>query len=81
MPMNPGSMSESDHNTTAVIWCCVATIAAGSIVSGIALIEWLWPMFWAGIAMMVLGSAAALKLNIMEATSEWVPTDSPQRQS
>jgi hypothetical protein len=79
--MNPGSITEAEHNTTPAIWVCVATIAGGSVVSGIALIEWIWPMFWAGTAMMVLASVAAWKVNIMDATSEWTSTDSPQRQS
>jgi dipeptide/tripeptide permease len=79
-PMNPGSITESEHATTPAIWAGVAVVIAGSIVAGIALIEWWWPVFWVGIAMMVLGSGGLWKANVMDAVSEWTPTDSPQRQ-
>jgi hypothetical protein len=76
--MNPGSITESEHNTTPAMWACVATIAGGTVVSGIALIEWIWPMFWVGIAMMVLGAAVAWRVDIMSAVSVWTPPEAPQ---
>ncbi|HEX3907023.1 MAG TPA: hypothetical protein VHW92_03740 [Mycobacteriales bacterium] len=79
MPTNPGPISQSEHNTTPAIWVCVAVIMAGTVVGGIALIEWMWPMFWTGVGLFLAGIAAASYVGIMDATSEYAPPSSPQR--
>jgi hypothetical protein len=73
MPTNPGPPSASAHAATPRQWIAVGIIMGGSILSGIALIEWVWPAFWAGIALMVAGSLMAWWARVMDAVSEWSP--------
>jgi hypothetical protein len=53
------------------------TIAAGSVVTAIGLIEWVWPVFWVGIGLMVLGSIGAWRVGIMNSVSEFAPPAPP----
>jgi hypothetical protein len=63
----------SEHDVAPAIWVAVFVIIAGTIVGGIALIEWMWLMFWIGIGMFVVGSIAAFFLGIMDTVSEFGP--------
>ena len=65
------------HDASAAIWASVFVIIAGSIVGGIGLIEWNWPMFWVGIGLFVGGSIWAWLAGIMESVSEFGPA--PER--
>ncbi|HVY09397.1 MAG TPA: hypothetical protein VHB18_04560 [Mycobacteriales bacterium] len=53
-------------------------IIAGTIVGGIALIEWNWPGFWVGIGLFVGGSIWAWLAGIMESVSEFGPGPAQQ---
>lgn len=75
MPTNPGPPSDSAHAATGAQWTSVAVIAAGVVMAGIALIEWVWAAFWAGIALAVIGAIGAAKAGIMDAVSEWSPAE------
>jgi hypothetical protein len=55
------------------VWFTTFVIVAGTIVAGVALIEWIWPMFWVGIAMFVLGGIGALAAGVMDEVSEFGP--------
>jgi hypothetical protein len=70
---NPSGISQAAHQTTKAVWAATFVIVAGTIVAGIALIEWIWPMFWAGIAMVVLGGVGALAAGVMDEVSEYGP--------
>jgi hypothetical protein len=72
--LQEGRMAEigGEHRAPLSIWIAVAAIIAGSIISGIALIEWIWPLFWVGVGLMVIGSIAGYFLNIMDQVSEYV---------
>lgn len=63
--------SGGGHGATMGVWIAVAVIIAGSIVMGIGLIEWIWPMFWAGAALMVFGSIGALFAGILDSVTEF----------
>jgi hypothetical protein len=63
----------SGHDASVAIWVAVFVIIAGTIVGGIALIEWNWPIFWVGIGLFVLGSIGAALGGIMDAVDEFVP--------
>jgi hypothetical protein len=77
MPTNPGPPSDSAHASTSWQWTAVAIIGAGCIIGGIALIEWNWPTFWTGVAVMVAGVVIAWRAHIMDAVSEWSPSEQP----
>lgn len=77
MPTNPGSPTQSRHAATGWNWLAVAIICAATILSGVALIEWMWPLFWAGVGLVVGGAGLAWRTGIMDATSEWHPPYSP----
>ncbi|HVV13694.1 HGxxPAAW family protein [Amycolatopsis sp.] len=65
------------HNASLAIWLTVYVAIAGTIVGGIALIYWNWPLFWVGIGLFVLGCLAGYFAGIMEAVSEFgAATDS-----
>lgn len=62
-----------DHNAPVAVWVAVVVIIAGTIIGGIALIEWNWPVFWVGIGLFVVGSIGAMLAGIMDAVDEFVP--------
>ncbi|HTW20098.1 MAG TPA: hypothetical protein VME70_07810 [Mycobacteriales bacterium] len=77
MPTNPGPTSDSLHAATRWQWAAVTIIGLGSVVGGIALIEWNWPLFWTAVGFMVAGVLLAWRLHIMDAVSVWSPPPEP----
>jgi len=63
--------STGGHGAKLGSWVACFIILAGFIVGGIALIIWNWPMFWAGVAVVVLGTILARVVNIMDDVSEY----------
>jgi hypothetical protein len=61
----------SGHDASPLTWFTCAVVAAGSIVGGIALIEWIWWLFWVACGMVVLGSVGALFSGIMDNVSAY----------
>jgi hypothetical protein len=59
------------HGASVGVWIAVTMIIAGSIVGGIGLIEWIWPMFWVGVGLMVLGCVLAYFNDIMSMVTEF----------
>ena len=59
------------HEATLGVWIATFVIIAGTIVGGIALIEWNWPGFWIGTGLFVAGCAGAYFAGIMENVSEF----------
>jgi hypothetical protein len=69
--------SGGGHGATTGVWIAVALIIVGSIVSGIALIEWVWPVFWVGVGLMVLGCVLAYFADIMDMVTEFGSGEAP----
>jgi hypothetical protein len=63
--------SGGGHGATVGVWIAVIVIIAGSIVGAIALIEWVWPAFWVGIGLMVVGCVMAYFNDIMGMVTEF----------
>jgi hypothetical protein len=63
--------STGGHGASAGSWIACAVILAGFTVGGIALIYWNWPVFWAGVAITVVGVVVARAVNIMEDVTEY----------
>jgi hypothetical protein len=61
------------HDATVGVWIATFVIIAGTIMGGIALVFWNWPLFWVGVALFVGGSIGAWLLGIMETVSEFGP--------
>jgi hypothetical protein len=59
------------------VWIAVAVIIVGSILSSIGLIEWVWPLFWVGVGLMVLGCVGAYFADIMDMVSEFGSPEAP----
>jgi hypothetical protein len=66
------------HGASLAIWVMVYAAIAGTIVGGIALIYWSWPMFWAGIGVFVGGCIGAYFAGIMDAVSEFGAAPEPE---
>ena len=66
------------HDVAPAIWVATLVIIAGTIVGGIALIEWNWPAFWIGIGLFVFGSIGAYFAGIMESVTEFGPAPEHQ---
>lgn len=79
MPTNPGSTMQSARHATPAVWVATGVIMAGTVVGGVALIEWWWRLFWTGVGIFAAGWIVAWKLDIMDSTSEWKPTGSAER--
>ena len=71
MVRNPGGTGQAAREATVWNWLAVAVICSATVIGAIALIEWIWPMFWAGVALFVAGWIFAVRTNIMGAVSEW----------
>lgn len=65
------------HGASAAAWVATAVIIVGTIVGGIALIEWNWPMFWTGVGLFVAGCVGGYFAGIMESVTEFTPAPSP----
>jgi hypothetical protein len=61
------------HDVAPAIWVATFVVIAGTIIGGIALIEWNWPIFWVGIGLFVAGSIGGYFAGIMEAVTEFGP--------
>ncbi|GAA0969107.1 HGxxPAAW family protein [Actinocorallia libanotica] len=59
------SGSGGSHAGKAQSWVAVAIIFTGFMVGGLGLPLGIWPMFWAGVAVVAVGSAVALYVRIM----------------
>jgi hypothetical protein len=59
------------HNVTTGVWIAVAVIIAGSIIAGVALIEWVMWLFYGGMGLMVAGCVIAYFTRIMDAVTEF----------
>ena len=64
------------HGATTGVWICTAVIIAGTILGAIGLIEWVWPMFWVGVGLVVAGCIGGYFANIMDMVSEYGPASS-----
>jgi hypothetical protein len=63
------------HGASGAIWFATAVIIAGTILGGIALIEWNWVMFWIGVGLFVAGCAGGYFAGIMDSVTEFTPAE------
>jgi hypothetical protein len=61
------------HGASLGIWFAVLVTIAGTIVAGIALIEWNWIAFWIGIGAFIAGCVGCWALGVMDAVTEFGP--------
>lgn len=54
-----------DHGSTPAAWTAVIIITIAFIVGTLAVILANWPMFWAGVALVVIGAIAGKVLSMM----------------
>ena len=59
------------HGAKMGSWLACLVIILGFAVGGVAMIIWNWPMFWAGVGIVVLGCVIARAVHIMEDVSEY----------
>jgi len=59
------------HGASIKSWVACAIIVVGFALGGVAMILWNWPMFWAGVAVVVVGCIVARVFHIMEDVSEY----------
>lgn len=52
-------------------WLAATVIVIGFIVGGIAIIYWNWPVFWAGVGVVVVGCVFAAAAGIMNEVTEY----------
>jgi hypothetical protein len=61
------------HGASSAVWFFTFVIVVGTIVGAVGLIEWIWPAFWVGVGLFLIGSVAAAFSGIMESVSEFGP--------
>ncbi|HET6816103.1 MAG TPA: HGxxPAAW family protein [Mycobacteriales bacterium] len=59
------------HGASVKSWIACLVIVIGFVLGGVAMIVWNWPMFWIGVAIVVLGSVFARAVHIMDDVSEY----------
>jgi hypothetical protein len=67
--------ANAGHGASVSAWAACVVIMIGTVVGGIALIIWNWPLFWAGVAMFVLGSVGGYFAGIMDSVSEYAAAE------
>jgi hypothetical protein len=63
--------SGGGHDVSASIWAAVAVIIVGSVLMGVALVIWNWPLFWVGTGLMVVGVVGSYFVGIMDSVTEF----------
>ncbi len=61
------------HGVPLSVWIATAAMMVGTVIGGIGLIEWVWPVFWTGVGLMVAGVIGAYFTHMMEVVSEYTP--------
>ena len=59
------------HGASLGSWIACLIIIIGFVLGGVALVVWNWPMFWAGVGVIVLGCIVARASNIMDDVTEY----------
>lgn len=59
------SAHHEDHGSTPAAWTAVVIIALAFVVGTLAIILGNWPMFWVGVAMVVIGAIAGKVMAMM----------------
>jgi fatty acid desaturase len=59
------------HGASIGSWVACLVIIAGFAVGGVAMVVWNWPMFWAGIGVIVVGCVMARAVHIMDDVTEY----------
>jgi hypothetical protein len=52
-------------------WIAATVIVVGFVLGGVAVILWNWPMFWAGVGIVVLGAVFGAAVGIMDDVTEY----------
>jgi hypothetical protein len=63
--------SGGGHGASMRSWLVCLVIVAGFVVGGLALVFWNWPVFWAGVGIVVVGSLMGWAVNIMDEVTEY----------
>ena len=61
------------HDVAPAIWTAVVVTIVGTLVGGVALVYWNWPLFWIGIGLFVAGCVGGYFAGIMESVTEFGP--------
>jgi fatty acid desaturase len=69
------------HGASVAAWVVVAVIIAGTIIGGIALIEWIWPLFWVGVGLIVVGGVGMYTTRMMDMVSEYEMRSAPDAEA
>lgn len=69
--MSQSSSNVGGHGAKLGSWLACLVMLIGTIVGGIALIYWNWPVFWVGVGVFVLGVIFARVVNIMDDVTEY----------
>jgi hypothetical protein len=65
--------SGGGHDVTTGVWIASAVIMIGTILGGIALVIWNWPLFWVGVGLMVAGCIGGYFTHMMDMVTEYAP--------
>src|SRR5438045_9557824 len=65
-----GSGGSGGHGASMGSWLACLVIIAGFTIGGVALIYWNWPVFWVGVAVVVVGRVLAKAVNVLDDVSE-----------
>jgi hypothetical protein len=63
------------HGASVTAWVACAVIMIGTVLGGVALIIWNWPLFWTGVGLFVAGSIAGYFAGIMDSVSEYAAAE------
>ena len=58
-------VQHEDHGSTPAAWTAVIIIALAFVVGTLAVILGNWPMFWVGVAMVIIGAVAGKVMSMM----------------
>jgi fatty acid desaturase len=67
--------SNAGHGASAAAWVACAVIMIGTVLGGVALIIWNWPLFYTGVGLFVAGGIGGYFAGIMDSVTEYAPAE------
>jgi hypothetical protein len=67
--------ANAGHGASLAAWAACAVIMIGTVIGGVALIIWSWPLFYTGVGLFIAGAIAGYFAGIMDSVSEYAAAE------
>jgi hypothetical protein len=67
--------ANAGHGASLAAWAACGVIMIGTVLGGVALIIWNWPLFWTGVGLFIAGCIWGFFAGIMDSVSEYAAAE------